>query len=98
MDPSAISDVVDFIKAIDYTKVKGKVALVTGGASGIGAGIVRALCENGAEVMIADANLDGGEEYATKLADEGYEYVGSKTAMPSSLANQQAETKSTSCT
>lgn len=44
----------------------GKVAIVTGGASGIGASIVRELAALGAQVVIADANL----VRARALADE----------------------------
>ncbi len=46
--------------------VAGKVALVTGGAQGFGAEIVRGLVASGAFVYIADLNADG----AAKLADE----------------------------
>lgn len=45
--------------------VRGKVALVTGGAQGFGEGIVRGLCDCGAFVYIADMNVSG----AQKLAD-----------------------------
>ena len=47
-------------------RLQGKTAIVTGGASGFGAGIVRKFLAEGAEVMIADINGAG----ATKLANE----------------------------
>ena len=47
-------------------KLEGKVAIVTGGAQGIGRGIVRCLAEEGADVVIADIDMDN----ATKAAEE----------------------------
>ncbi|MFW0149871.1 SDR family NAD(P)-dependent oxidoreductase [Mycobacterium sp. smrl_JER01] len=47
--------------------VRGKVALVTGGASGIGAALVARLADAGAEVWIADRQLDSGERLARRL-------------------------------
>ncbi|KRA82913.1 SDR family NAD(P)-dependent oxidoreductase [Altererythrobacter sp. Root672] len=44
----------------------GKVAIVTGGASGIGAAIVRDLADRGAKVIVADYNLAGAEEVASE--------------------------------
>jgi NAD(P)-dependent dehydrogenase (short-subunit alcohol dehydrogenase family) len=43
---------------IDYA---GKTALVTGGASGIGEALSRALAARGARVLVADRDLDGAE-------------------------------------
>ncbi|WP_448662136.1 SDR family NAD(P)-dependent oxidoreductase [Sphingomonas sp. CJ20] len=48
----------------------GKVAIVTGGASGIGEAIVRDLAARGARVVIADFNLDGAEALATELGGD----------------------------
>lgn len=48
-------------------EAKGKVALVTGGASGLGAATVRALVGAGAKVVIADKNAELGEALAREL-------------------------------
>lgn len=51
-------------------RLDGRVAVVTGGASGIGAGCVAALAEAGAQVVVLDANEAGFAE-ARKGAPEG---------------------------
>ena len=43
-------------------RLNGKVAIVTGGSSGFGAGIVRKFIAEGAQVMIADLNIDAAVE------------------------------------
>jgi len=49
----------------------GKVALITGSARGIGLGIARRLAEEGAQVLIADVNADGGTSAAQRLREAG---------------------------
>lgn len=52
--------------------VRGRIALVTGGAQGFGAEISRGLAESGAFVFVADVNLAGAESLAASLnADLG---------------------------
>ncbi|MEM9550654.1 MAG: SDR family oxidoreductase [Pseudomonadota bacterium] len=48
-------------------RLRDKTAIVTGGASGFGAGIVRKFVEEGARVMIADINRDGAAAMAGDL-------------------------------
>jgi NAD(P)-dependent dehydrogenase (short-subunit alcohol dehydrogenase family) len=48
-----------------------RIALVTGGANGIGKATCRRLCEEGATVVIADYNLKSAQEYASQLYSEG---------------------------
>jgi 3-oxoacyl-[acyl-carrier protein] reductase len=48
-------------------RLAGKTAIVTGGASGFGAGIVRKFVAEGARVMIADLNTDLAQETARQV-------------------------------
>ncbi|MEO1549852.1 MAG: SDR family oxidoreductase [Pseudomonadota bacterium] len=48
-------------------RLEGKTAIVTGGASGFGAGIVRKFVAEGARVMIADLNGQGAQDLAQEL-------------------------------
>lgn len=50
-------------------RLQGKTAIVTGAASGFGAGIARKFTAEGARVMIADLNLDGATSLAAELGN-----------------------------
>lgn len=50
-------------------RLTGRTAIVTGGASGFGAGIVRKFTAEGARVMIADINLSGARDLADQMGD-----------------------------
>jgi NAD(P)-dependent dehydrogenase (short-subunit alcohol dehydrogenase family) len=43
-------------------KLEGKVAIVTGGSSGFGLGIVKKFVEEGAKVLVMDINAEGGQK------------------------------------
>ena len=54
-----------------YPSLAGRVIFVTGGASGIGADIVRAFASNKARVVFVDLQRDAGEALAAELARAG---------------------------
>jgi NAD(P)-dependent dehydrogenase (short-subunit alcohol dehydrogenase family) len=54
----------------------GRVAVVTGGASGIGLGIGRRLAKEGRRVALLDVNGEGAEKAAAELSGAGHDAVG----------------------
>ncbi len=50
-------------------ELAGKVAIVTGGAGGIGKATVELFVNEGAKVVFADVNADVGEALAAQLGD-----------------------------
>ena len=60
------SEPINLDKPYDAANVKGKTIVITGGASGFGAGFVRKWALNGATIVIGDIN----EELAQKLVGE----------------------------
>ena len=55
----------------DMRGLDGKVALVTGGGSGIGEAIAKALVSKGVKVVVSDINLKGAERVAHEISDAG---------------------------
>lgn len=67
-------------------RLKDRVAIVTGGASGIGAGIVKAYVKEGAKVVIADIAKEKGELLSQSLNSEGYDTLFVHTDLTDKLA------------
>ena len=56
-------------------RVEGKVAIVTGAASGIGAATAQLLAEHGASVVVADMNVERAEAHAAAIRASGHEAI-----------------------
>src|ERR1700743_2079396 len=53
------------------TEISGRVAVVTGGGSGIGSGLALELARQGAAVAVADINLDNARKVAAQIQAAG---------------------------
>ena len=58
--------------------LEGKVAFVTGGGSGIGRGVAERLAQDGADICIADIDLEGAEQTADLVRAAGRKAVVAK--------------------
>ena len=56
-------------------RVEGKVAIVTGAASGLGAADARLLAEEGASVVLTDINVEAGESLAQEIGGHLRKFV-----------------------
>src|SRR3954447_14769942 len=62
--------------AAELFDLTGKVAVITGGAGGIGVVYARALCEAGASVAVADVDAAAAERAAADLVAKGHAAIG----------------------
>lgn len=56
-------------------RLRGKVAIVSGGSTGMGAAAVRLFAAEGAAVGIIDRNVEAGQELASELSSRGHRVV-----------------------
>jgi len=55
--------------------ISGKVAAITGGASGLGEATVRHFLQSGAKVVILDLNDENAKKLIDELGDENLKYI-----------------------
>src|SRR4051812_33544441 len=60
------------------SSVQGKVAIVTGGAMGIGGATARRFAKEGAKVLIADVNADAAQANADRIKQAGGTAIGAQ--------------------
>ncbi len=70
-------------------KLNGKIAAVTGAASGIGLATAQALAAAGAAVVLGDINIAGGEQAAAQLKAAGHD----ATFVPLDITDEAAVTR-----
>jgi len=66
-------------------KLQGKVAIVTGGAKGIGGGIARRLADDGSKVLIVDIDESAAAQRATGIQNDG----GEATSMVGDVSKEE---------
>jgi 3-oxoacyl-[acyl-carrier protein] reductase len=59
-------------------KLKGRVALITGAAQGIGKSVALLLAQNGADIVVSDINLEKAEETAKEIESMGSKAIAIK--------------------
>lgn len=59
-----------------------KVAIVTGGGSGIGEGCAKTLADGGARVVVADYDSEEGKRVADEISSAGGRPVSSRSTYP----------------
>jgi len=61
------------------TRMQGKVCVVTGGAAGLGLGIVKQYAREGGKVVIADLDIDAAHKAAKELQSQGFLAIATQT-------------------
>ena len=69
-------------------KLMNKIAVVTGGASGMGEAICRLFAKEGAKVVVADYNFEGAEKVASEISRIDSTFGSFRTSKPEASCTQ----------
>jgi NAD(P)-dependent dehydrogenase (short-subunit alcohol dehydrogenase family) len=72
---------------LSLCRLEGKVAIITGGASGIGAATAKLFVQHGAKVVIADIQDEVGQSLCNELGRENILYVHCNVTIESDIKN-----------
>ena len=72
-----------------WRRLEGKVAIITGGAHGLGHAYGLAMAAEGAKVVIADLDLEGAKAVAKEVQDRGGEALALKTDISDPESSQE---------
>ena len=75
-------------------RLKDKVAIITGAASGIGKATAKLFAEHGAKIVVADIDIDGGEQTVADIQDVGHvaKYIKTDVTIKVDTQNVVAQT------
>lgn len=73
--PPALSPAANPMTASGHGALRNKVAVITGGASGIGHATAQLFAREGAKILIADLNADAGDKFCAELQRQGHSAI-----------------------
>ena len=71
MNPYSSSYFYNFNHGVNLVELEGKNCLITGAARGMGAAVAEHYAEQGANVCVADLNIDGCNEVVARIKEKG---------------------------
>ncbi|KDP34948.1 hypothetical protein JCGZ_09236 [Jatropha curcas] len=77
----------NFLLPFNARRLEGKVALITGGATTIGASIARTFCKHGAKVIIVDIQDDLSQSLSKELGSDKAIFVHCDVTIESDIEN-----------
>lgn len=95
MSPFLFSTIMSGQRCPNDNQIKGQIVIITGGNSGIGYEIAKALASRGGRVIMACRNIQAGEKAASSIKRELGCRAADTSSQPQDISDKSANTKST---